>query len=197
MNHDDIKNDGNPVPGTTRLVSLPVAPSNIFHFPDGLPAFEYVHEFVLLCPPDIMPFFIMQALEPKDLTFVCIDPFLVCPGYSPVISEADVKALNLVRREEVFLFSVVTVRKNMGEITANLQAPVVINIQTGIGRQILCLEKNHPVRYPLMNALSRLNEQDQTQSIPQAGKEASARILWPQNRAHRQQPVALASVKAS
>ncbi len=170
-----------------RLVNLPVTPSNIFHFPDGLPAFEYVHEFVFLCQPDIMPFFIMQSLKPRDLAFICIDPFLVCPGYSPVIEEADVKALELKRREDAFLFSIVTVRRNMRDITTNLQGPVVVNLRTGIGRQISCSDKNLPVRYRLWDAVLKLQTQDQQQDVPVPEQAPTGRILWPQGPARRMQ----------
>ncbi|MEI6808973.1 MAG: flagellar assembly protein FliW [bacterium] len=179
MEETNIDSGGKQAISENHLVSLPVMAENIFHFPAGLPAFEQVHEFVLLCPPDLRPFFIMQALDPKDLAFVCIDPFVICPGYSPVISEIDVKALGLAGREDVFLFSIVTVRRDARRITTNLQGPVVINVRTGIGRQILCCGKSYPVQYSLWESAIRLQPFGVEDCIEQAGLEPVNRICWP------------------
>lgn len=179
MEDANMNRGGKQVISDTRLVSLPVMAENIFHFPGGLPAFEKVKEFVLLCPPDLKPFFIMQALDPKDLAFVCIDPFMICPGYSPVVSEEDVKALALAGREDVFLFSIVTVRRDAQRITANLQGPVVINVRTGIGRQVLCSGKSYPVQYSLWEAAIRLQPLNAEDCIEQVGTERVNRICWP------------------
>jgi len=45
----------------------------------------------------------------------------------------------------------------MRDITANLQGPVIVNIQACIGKQIICEGQNYPVRYRIWDALSRLN----------------------------------------
>jgi flagellar assembly factor FliW len=142
-----------------RLVSLPVQAENIFHFPQGLPAFESIQEFVFLCKPDTNPFFFMHALKPQDLAFVCVDPFLICPDYTPRISPADVKFLHLERPEDAFVASIVTVTQDSREMTANLQGPIIVNIQACIGKQIICENSGYPVRYRIWDALNALEEQ--------------------------------------
>ena len=151
----------------SRLVALPVKSENLFHFPEGLPAFENVKEFIFLCKPDTRPFFFMHALNPPDLAFVCIDPFLICPEYQPKISETDVKLLHLERPEDVFLAAIVTVTKDMRDITANIQGPIVINIRASMGKQIICEGQNYPVRYRVWDALSRLEMQQNKQGADQ------------------------------
>ncbi|NCC52780.1 MAG: flagellar assembly protein FliW [Spartobacteria bacterium] len=139
-----------------RLVSLPVHSENVFHFPEGLPAFENVKEFVFLCKPDSRPFFFMHALDPADLAFVCIDPFLVTPDYSPRIPDSDVKFLHLESPEEAFIANIVTVTRDMRDITVNLQGPIVVNIRASLGKQIICDGQKYPVRYRIWDALNKL-----------------------------------------
>ena len=143
----------------SRLVALSVHSENIFHFPEGLPAFEHVKEFVFLCKPDTRPFFFMQSLNPPDLAFVCMDPFMIYFDYEPKIGDADVKRLHLERMEDALLISLVTVTKDMMNITANLQGPIVINIRASLGKQIICDGQNYPVRYRVWDALDRLDKQ--------------------------------------
>ena len=143
----------------SRLVALPVQSENIFHFPEGLPAFEHVKEFVFLCKPDTRPFFFMQSLNPPDLAFVCIDPFLICSDYEPKISDADVKFLHMESMEDALLISIVTVAKDVRDITTNLQGPIVINIRASLGKQIICDGQNYPVRYRMWDMLDRMEKQ--------------------------------------
>jgi len=139
-----------------RLVSLPVQADNIFHFPEGLPAFENVKEFVFLLRPDTKPFIFMQSLNPPDLAFVCIDPFMVYSDYCPNISEGDRMFLRLERPEDAMILSIVTVRPNVRETTTNLQGPIVINIQSCIGKQIVCEGQQYPLRYRIWDALEKV-----------------------------------------
>lgn len=142
-----------------RLVSLPIKSENIFHFPDGLPAFESVKEFIFIMRPDTQPFVFMHSLNPPDLAFVCVDPFLICREYLPKISDADRDFLGLKNQSDALLLAIVTVRDDVRECTANLQGPIVINIQNSIGRQVICEGQNYPVRYNIWNALDRLSEE--------------------------------------
>ncbi len=139
----------------SRLVSLPVHSENVFHFPEGVPAFEDIKEFVFVCKPDTAPFLFMHALEPADISFVCIDPFLICKDYKPRLSEADVGFLHLDKPEDVLLLGVVTVNSDMRKTTVNLQGPIAINMQASIGKQIICENHGYPVRYLIWDALEK------------------------------------------
>ena len=144
----------------TRLESKPVHSENIFHFPEGLPAFEYIKEFIFLFKPDTSPFLFMQALNPPDISFVCIDPFLIHPDYKPRISDADAGFLHLKRPSDALILSIVTVKPDVTETTANLQGPIIINMQTSVGRQIVCENQKYPVRYKIWEALNRITEKE-------------------------------------
>ena len=130
-------------------------PGQLFFFPEGVLAFEHARQFVFLCKPETAPFIFMRALEPAYLGFVCIDPFLICPDYQPRISDADAAFLELNTPDEALLLSVVNPAPDVRQTTANLQGPMVINLRTGRGRQILCENQNYPVRYAIWNALEQ------------------------------------------
>ncbi len=139
-----------------RLVSMPIHSENIFHFPEGIPAFESSKEFLFLFKPDTNPFLFMHALEPADLAFVCIDPFLICPDYQPKISEADINFLHLKKPEDLLILTLVTVASDMRETTTNLQGPIVINMQASLGKQIICDGQHYPVRYKIWDAINKV-----------------------------------------
>lgn len=153
MKSNTPKNDAFTVKPYSRLVSLTVRPEHVFHFPQGLPAFEEFKNYLFTINPETSPFVFMQAIEPAGLSFVCIDPFLVCPDYTPRIGPDDQETLCLSRPESLMLLSIVTVRSNVRETTANLQGPLAINIENSIGKQILCDGQSYPVRLKIWDAL--------------------------------------------
>ena len=105
-------------------------------FPEGLPAFENVREFVIIANEEEAPFLWLQAVSIPNLAFVTIDPFLVYPEYRPDISDEDVKALQIDSEEDVLILGIVNITNDPQEgITSNLVAPVVINWKKKIGKQ--------------------------------------------------------------
>ena len=142
-----------------RLSCLPIHANNIFNFPEGLPAFEHIRQFVFVHKPDTSPFLFMNALEPADISFVCVDPFLVCPGYAPRITASDLEYLHVEDIDSLLLLSIVTVTPEPSEITANLQGPLAININACIGRQIVCDGSAYPVRFRIWDTLSKIRDE--------------------------------------
>lgn len=142
--------------------SMKLAPKilmdKVFHFPDGLPAFEEVRQFIFACKAETAPFIFMRALAPTHLGFACIDPFLICPGYKLNLSDADTSFLDITTPDEVLILSIVTPSADVQQTTANLQSPLVINLRSCRGRQIILAEQNYPVRYSIWDALKRLSQ---------------------------------------
>ncbi len=147
----------------SRLVSLPIKPEHIFHFPMGLPAFEDFKNYVFIIKPDTHPFLFMNAIEPAGLSFVCVDPFLVHPRYSPRIGPADQEFLRASHSEDILLLSIVTVRPDVQETTANLQGPLAINIKTSIGKQIMCEGQSYPVRHRIWDSIETMRTHEESQ----------------------------------
>jgi flagellar assembly factor FliW len=147
----------------TRTVRIPVSDGNIFTFPDGVPAFEDYRQFVLYCNTDMQPFFFMKSIGlSPEVSFVCIDPFLVCPDYQVRVGPADLQALDLQRGEDAFIFSFVTVRDDPSDITANLQGPVILNMKNSQGRQIISEGTKHDVRFRVWDALMQSQKESES-----------------------------------
>ena len=128
----------------------------VFHFPDGLPAFEDVRQFIFACRAETAPFIFMRALAPAQVGFACIDPFVICPGYKLNLSESDTAFLDVTSPEDVLILSIVNPSEDVQLTTANLQSPLVINLRSCRGRQIIAAQQDYPVRYSIWDALKRM-----------------------------------------
>mgnify|MGYP001767287515 CR=1 FL=1 len=145
-------NAGSPYPKrVAKLLNEPV----VFNFHEGIPAFEASKRFVLLMNPNIKPFVYLKSLDMDDLGFVCIDPFIVCKDYSVKVPAKDLSILGLKTPEYALVLSMVTVDKDPQKTTCNLLAPIILNTETCIGRQVI-LEESFPVRYRIWEGIAAL-----------------------------------------
>ena len=129
---------------------------SIITFDDGVPAFEDAKSFTLITNDDIKPFMYLKSLEVEDLGFVCIDPFLICKDYLIKISAADLSKLSLKEPENALCFCFVTVRPDPKDNTANLLAPVIINLENRKAKQIIL--ENYPVKFNIWEGLDKAEE---------------------------------------
>ncbi|MBN4066674.1 flagellar assembly protein FliW [Simkania negevensis] len=117
--------------------------SKSIHFPEGIPAFEEIQEFVLISNEEEAPFIWLQAVKPETLAFITIDPFLIYDQYLPDISEEDVEQLKIKSVEDVLILSIVNMKNNKERgITANLVSPIVINWKERMGKQVILKNYN-------------------------------------------------------
>lgn len=145
----------------TRTVRIPVSEGNIFTFPDGVPAFEDYRQFVVYYDTQMQPFFFMKSIGVSpEISFVCVDPFMICPDYQIKLERRDLQALELKRGADAFVFSIVTVTDDPCDITANLKGPVVLNMRNKRGRQVICEGSRYDVRFRVWEALSDVEEED-------------------------------------
>jgi flagellar assembly factor FliW len=129
----------------------------IFNFPDGIPAFETAKSFIILLNERIKPFIYLKSLDIEDLGFVCVDPFLVCSNYSIQIPAKDLSVLGLKDPASALIFCLVTVDSDPQKTTCNLLAPIIINMDNNIGRQVI-LEDSYPVRHRIWEGLEALEK---------------------------------------
>lgn len=102
--------------------------------PGGLQPFG-CQRFTLSAVGDAPPFLRLEA-EDQDLAFHLLDPFLVLSEYEPEISGEDDKELDLRCAEETLILAIVNLN-GAGTPTANLSAPLVFNLRTGLGKQAI------------------------------------------------------------
>lgn len=137
-----------------RCVIKTVNPENIFTFPEGILGFEEIKEYCILLNEKVKPFMFMQALNGSDICFVCVESFLVCPEFNLTIPQKTVKTLELVSPQEALILSLVTVRKKVEDITANLMSPIVVNMRTSKAQQVIVENSNFSVRYRIWDHIS-------------------------------------------
>jgi flagellar assembly factor FliW len=124
---------------------------DIIRFPEGLPGFEACHGFVLLAASDGVPVQRLESVEGPEARFLTIDPRCVLPTYRFELSESDRARLD-AKPDTPLLWLAMVMLEADGTITVNLRAPVVINPEQMIGRQVMPYECLYPLRHVLAPA---------------------------------------------
>ncbi|ATF15934.1 flagellar assembly protein FliW [Brevibacillus sp. HB1.4B] len=116
-------------------------------FEDGIPGFSHL-QFFQLVQEEESPFFLIQSTEEKDVGFWVINPFSFFRTYEFSLSSGIKEALRINEQTPIAIFSIITVR-NDNQVTANLKAPIVVNLSNRMGKQIVLQEEVYSIRQPL------------------------------------------------
>lgn len=135
---------------TSRFGELEVSEDTLLTFPTGLVGFPAVQEFVVLDVAEDCQYQWFQAIKEPDLALVIIDVHLLDPEFKAEVSDEGLAELEITPTDPVLIIAVVTIPSGQPEqATANLRAPLVVNLRTRKGKQLI-LHESIPLRFPLM-----------------------------------------------
>jgi flagellar assembly factor FliW len=134
---------------TTRFGDISIDESRVIRMKGGMLGFEHLVRYLLLIQDEKIPFWWFQSIEDGSVAFVIINSLAVKPDYEPVISDDEVKLLEIASPDDAVLLSVVTIRSDPFKVTANLRAPIVINAKKMLAKQVVLVEPDYPVQYPI------------------------------------------------
>lgn len=129
-----------------------IDPKEIITFEQGLIGFEDKHEFVLLGNPDSQELLVwLQCIEDPNLAVVVIQPRFFKPDYKPSIDITEIEELEVEDPNLLLLYAIVVVPEDVRKMTANLKAPVVINVKNNKGKQIILNDENYKIKHLILN----------------------------------------------
>ena len=150
---------------TLRFGEIEIDETRIIEMPDGMIGFAD-RRFVILSQDNNGRFFWLQSLDNPDLAFVVTDPASFVQCYDVNLTSEEYERIKLAPESEVILLAVVTMARDVMDITLNLQGPIVVNPEKMVAKQIVLEEGKYGTRHPLFAGplLSpTLNEEDKEQ----------------------------------
>jgi flagellar assembly factor FliW len=120
---------------TTRFGVVDIDPEDVLLFSNGLFAFESQRHWVLLADTDNDAVAWLQSLSDPAVALPLISPRRFVPSYQVRITRNQLTPLELAALDKAFVLTVVT--RNHGRLTVNLKAPIIINLDRRVGRQVV------------------------------------------------------------
>ena len=132
---------------TARFGTLTVDENQIIRFTKGILGFEGIERYVLLPHGEESPFMFLQAVDVPELAFVVTDPTRFVPGYQVKVYADDLEGIEYAESDEVSILAIVRVPPDPREMTANLLAPLVINMRNRLAKQVVQQDSSYSVRH--------------------------------------------------
>ena len=136
---------------TTRFGDIDIDESRTILLKAGILGFEHLKRYVFLVQDEEILFWWFQSVDDGSVAFVVINPFIIKPDYKPIIQDNDVELLELESHEDVILMSIVTIRSDPFKVTANLKAPIVINLKKKLAKQVILDKSDYPIQYSIVD----------------------------------------------
>lgn len=113
---------------THQFGKISIDTANIFQFTNGLLGFEELKQFVLISDEQTEPFKWLISVDEPNIGFPILSPFYIDFDYN-IGKELDL--------ENNVLFVIVTLQDENKNISANLKAPIILNLLTMSGEQLI------------------------------------------------------------
>ncbi len=138
---------------TGRFGQIQISTDEIISIPSGVLGFPEDQSFCLVDAGDDTLILWLQSLTNPRLAFPVIEPRLYKNDYVVRLSAAELRELRLSSIRDASVFTILTIPSNLTEMTANLKAPIVINIKEKIAKQVVLQENDQPIKHPMFKEL--------------------------------------------
>jgi flagellar assembly factor FliW len=127
---------------------------SVFDFPTGLPAFINETHFVPIESPQHSPLLFLQSKAQPALCFLALPIQVVDPDYRLAVAREDLVSLDLAPDRQPGLESEVAVLVLLSlhdrlAATANLMAPIVVNLKTRRALQAIRQDSKYSHQHPV------------------------------------------------
>lgn len=144
---------------TTRFGEIEVKAEDLLQLPAGLIGFPELKRYVLLDHDSKgSPFKWLQSLDDGAIAFVLINPLLFKPDFMVEVTETEVSELELRNEEDAVISVIVTIPTNPQNMTANLKAPLVFNLQNRLGKQLVLSNPAYTTRHNIMEEVKKQSQ---------------------------------------
>ncbi len=138
---------------TGRFGQIEISTDEIIQIPSGILGFPEDQNFCLVDAGDDTLILWLQSLSNPHLAFPVLEPKIFRPDYVVRLSAAELRELKLSSIKDASVFTILSIPSALNEMTANLKAPVVINVKDKIAKQVVLQENDQPIKHPMFKEL--------------------------------------------
>lgn len=139
--------------------TIEVGEEQILTFDKGIIGFEDWKKFTLIYDAEKgveeSSIYWLQAIDEPTLALPIMDPTIVYEGYDPIVEDEIINSLgDNIADATLLVVCTVTVPEKLENMTVNLKAPIIINMDTNRGVQLIADNDDYQVRYPIYDILN-------------------------------------------
>ncbi|MGI9455767.1 MAG: flagellar assembly protein FliW [Aeoliella sp.] len=131
---------------TTRFGNVPIEESDVLAFDQGMIGMETCRRWVLLADAGNNALAWLQSLDRPEVALAVVSPRRFVADYQVRISSRDLAPLGAGSAKSLQVL--VILNRHDDSLTLNLKAPIVVNLATQRGRQVVA-KNDHEVQFVL------------------------------------------------
>ena len=133
------------------IEAITVQQKDVIRFDEGILGFPDSHRYILIPHETNSPFAWLQSVDEENLAFLLVNPVCVKPDYLVQLPMNAADDLRLTDASKGVVFAIVVVPEDPRKMRMNLRAPVIINFDKKLGRQVVLEDASLDLRYPLLS----------------------------------------------
>lgn len=93
----------------------------------------------------------MINVDDPMTSFVMVNPLLFHQEYNPNVTKRDLNEIEIENPQSLLMYVIITLKPDASQSTANLRAPILINIKKKIGKQLVLLDDKYSTKHRILN----------------------------------------------
>lgn len=136
---------------TARFGEIEYPEEVVLTFPEGVLGFPNETQYILLeHTSEGSPFKWLQSLENPELAFIVVDPFYLEPRFQFEIDLDTERMIGTADSGACAVMAIVNVPRDTPiHMTANLKAPLLVNVENRLGRQVVLGSQAYSISTPV------------------------------------------------
>lgn len=131
---------------TSRFGRVDIQAEDILVFPEGLAGLEDYRHWVILADVDNPAIVWLQSVSRADVALPVVNPGRFVLDYQVRVTRGQLEPLHLASLGQAHVLSIVS--RDGHDLHLNLRAPLIVNLQRGLGRQVTTSD-DQPLCYKL------------------------------------------------
>ncbi len=144
---------------TQRFGKIEIEDENTITFPKGILGFPHIKRYAFIREEENDVFLWLQGIE-DDVAFILTNPLFFKPDYKIEIPAEEIEELETKEVEDIDIYVIVTIPPDPKFTSINLQGPILINPHKNLGKQIVLVNGDYPLKYFIF-----MNKKDLVESI--------------------------------
>jgi flagellar assembly factor FliW len=124
---------------TSRFGTVDIEADDLLLFPQGIAGFEHVHQWVLLADADNDAVAWLQSIQDPSIAMAVVSPRRFVETYQVRVGRNQLAGLDMQAPDDACVLAILA--RNDGRLTINLRAPLVINLDRRLGRQVVTTDE--------------------------------------------------------
>ncbi|PLX68192.1 MAG: flagellar assembly protein FliW [Denitrovibrio sp.] len=132
-----------------KLGEIEFAETDIITLSAPVLGFPDLSDFILISNDKSYPFLWFQSVQDVNICFILVEPDIFFPYYKPTLNKRELKILGAEGEKDIKLFGIVVVPDQPKNATVNLRAPLALNMEKKLAKQIILEDDKWQIKSPL------------------------------------------------